>query len=114
MTTPVSFVVPALRPSEHLARALATLRAALGAREGLDEIVVVDDSGQGALVGFTAQRAPGARVIDPGSNLGFAGALSAGIEAARRELVFCMNSDLAVRPGFLEPLTAALEGRDPG
>lgn len=109
MSAPVSFVVPALRPSEHLARALATLRAVLGAREGLDEIVVVDDSGQRALIGWTAQRAPGARVIDTGRNLGFAGALEAGIEAARHELVFCMNSDLSVRAGFLEPLVQALE-----
>jgi len=108
MTMPVSFVVPALRPSEHLARALATLRAALFARDCLDEVVVVDDSGHQALLGWTAQRFPGSRVIDPGRNLGFAGALSAGVEAARRELVFCMNSDLAVWPGFLEPLVAAL------
>ena len=112
MSRGVSFVVPALQPSEHLARALATLRAALAPREAPDEVIVVDDSGSGALRTWSAQRFPGARVVDPGRNLGFAGALSAGIEAASCQLVFCMNSDLAVRPGFLEPLETALEEPD--
>jgi GT2 family glycosyltransferase len=42
-------------------------------------------------------------------NGGFARALTTGIAAARHRLVFAMNSDVRIRPGFLEPLIAALD-----
>jgi len=108
----VSVVVPALGPSEHLARALASLPDALALHPGPDEVILVDDSGRALLRDWAAQCAPYARIVAPGRNRGFAGALGAGIEAARCALVFCMNSDLAVRPGFLEPLVEALEAGD--
>jgi GT2 family glycosyltransferase len=45
-------------------------------------------------------------------NRGFARAMRAGIEAAKNELIFAMNPDVHVRPGFLDPLVACLAEDD--
>ena len=49
----------------------------------------------------------GARVIDAGQNLGFAGAINLGLRKARGGIVLILNSDITVEPGALESL---LEG----
>jgi len=78
-------------------------RRALG-----DEVIVVDDTGAGTLEEHVAGRHPGVRWIARPENGGFARALRTGIEAARHELVFSMNTDVRVRPGFLDPLVACM------
>jgi len=109
VSAPVSIVVPALGPSEHLERALAALALALAPRGGIDELLVVDDSGRGELGGWVAQRSSVARTLARAENGGFARALGDGVRAARHGLVFAMNSDLEPRVNFLEPLVAALD-----
>jgi GT2 family glycosyltransferase len=108
VTEAVSIVIPALGPGQHFAWALEALGRVLELRAGLDEVLVMDDSGRGDLESWVRTRIGGARVLALPANGGFARALHAGLEAARNELVFCMNSDLAPRAGFLEPLIAAL------
>ena len=104
----VTVVVPALGPSAHLERALAALDAALAPRRESDEVVVVDDSGAGDLASWVAERLPEARVVARETNGGFARAAHDGVRAARRDVLFLMNSDLEPAPGFLEPLLEAL------
>lgn len=104
----VTIVVPALGPSAHLERALAALGSALALRAGDDEVLVVDDSGRGELCGWVEARLACARVVVRAANGGFAAAAHTGVAAARGIHVFLMNSDLEPRPGFLEPLLAAL------
>jgi GT2 family glycosyltransferase len=70
---------------------------------------VVDDSGTGALAPWLQQRHPRVQVHGRPDNGGFARALGEGIARARHGIVFAMNSDLRVRPGFLEPLVATLQ-----
>jgi GT2 family glycosyltransferase len=114
----VSIVVPALGDEALLERALRSVRAELdhraaGARNGgaaADEVLVVDDTGRGQLAPFLRARFPEVRHLGAPRNLGFARALTAGLEAARCELVFAMNSDLELEPGCLAPLVDALEG----
>ena len=108
MKAGVSIVVPALRAGKELERCLASLAAALSLRSGLDEVLLVDDSGSSSVAQWAVAGAPFARVVDTGQNLGFARALGAGLAQAQRELAFSLNSDAAVRPGFLDPLAAAL------
>jgi GT2 family glycosyltransferase len=73
------------------------------------EIVVVDnasaDGSADAARGFT-----GVRVIDAGTNLGFARATNVGIRAAASELVLLLNADTRVPPGALDGLVADLRG----
>ena len=109
MSSGVSIVVPALRPCARLAVCMESLHSALALRAGLDQVILVDDSGTSAVAAWAAAHAPFAEVVDNGQNLGFARAIAAGLAAARHGLAFLLNSDASVRAGFLEPLIAALE-----
>ncbi len=108
MKRPVSIVIPALDDRALLGRALDTLWSALKDRGESDEVIVVDDSGAGRLAAWLAADHPRARAVVNAENLGFARALSAGVERAHHALVFAMNSDVCPRPGFLDPLVSAM------
>jgi N-acetylglucosaminyl-diphospho-decaprenol L-rhamnosyltransferase len=106
----VSVVIPALGDTGLLAGTLPPLAAELLRRAAGDEVIVVDDTGRGELAPWLAERFPGVRAVTRAANGGFAQALTSGIDAAAHDLVFSLNSDVRVRPGFLEPLEAALAG----
>lgn len=110
-TRPVSVVMPSLDDLELLERHLPALLAEFARRACDDELLIVDDTGRDALASWIAARHPGVRVHAMPRNGGFAQALLEGVRRARHELVFCMNPDVLVRPGFLEPLIACLEDR---
>ncbi len=112
MTSPVSVVVPSLEDVDLLERDLPPLLAELEARASGDEVLVVDDTGRDVLSAALGASFPSVRVLARAENGGFARALRAGIEAARHELVFSMNPDVRVRPGFLQPLVACLAEED--
>lgn len=61
------------------------------------ELIVVDNSSS---LGGTV---PGARVIDPGKNLGFGGAVNAGLRSTEAPVILILNSDA-------RPIAAAMEG----
>lgn len=109
-STPVTVVIPSLENFELLERNLPALLREFGSREVGDELVIVDDSGTGALKPWAVKALRGmpARLLVRESNGGFAAALTSGIEAASHPLIFSMNSDVRVRPGFLDPLIDAL------
>jgi GT2 family glycosyltransferase len=111
MTRPVSVVMPSLDDLDLFERHLPALLEELERRSGRDEVVVVDDTGRNVLAAGLA-RWPGVRVVAMPKNAGFARAMTAGIEAARHELVFAMNPDVHVRRGFLDPLVACLSEDD--
>ncbi len=110
--SPVSIVIPALGDTSLLEKSLRALRLELNLRGGIDEIVLVDDTGSNVLAAWAAEEAPTVRVVARKENGGFARALSTGIEAAKHELVFAMNSDVIVSRNFLAPLVRALESAD--
>lgn len=114
-TAPVSVVIASLDDRDLLERHLPPLLAEVERRHAGDEVLVVDDTGQGSLFAWMKSRygVPSGplRAIAREHNGGFAKAMWTGVEAAQHELVFLMNPDVLVHPGFLEPLVAAL--RDP-
>ena len=70
--------------------------------EGFEAIVVDNDEGK-------EKAAPrGAALIQPGENVGFAGACNLGIKSATGEHVVLLNPDAVVRTGFFEGLEAFL------
>jgi GT2 family glycosyltransferase len=78
------------------------------------ELAIVDNASTDGSPDVLRERFPGARVIDAGENLGFAG----GNNLALRDLdgvdyVALLNNDATVEPGWLAPLVEALE-TDPG
>jgi len=104
----VSIVIPALGDTALLSRSLTPLLEELERREKDDEILVVDDSGDGLLAPWMADEHPTVRVLTQENNGGFGKALLAGALEAHCEIMFAMNPDVIVRPGFLDPLVNAL------
>ena len=71
------------------------------------ELVVVNNGSQAPMPqGQTNTRY---RVIEPGRNLGFAGGVNAGIEAARAPVLLLLNPDARPLPGALDELLKGLE-----
>jgi GT2 family glycosyltransferase len=89
------------------AEAVASLRAD-AAEAGLRlDCVVVDNGGAPENAGLLA--ALEARVLRPGSNLGYAGGLVLGTAQIDAPYLLLMNPDVRVRPGCLAALVAELE-----
>ena len=106
---PLSAIIPSLDDLELLERCLVSLTAEVERRAVGDELIVVDDTGQGTLAPALASSFPEVRVLSNAENLGFGAALLAGVEAAKSELVLCLNPDIIVRTGALDPLVASLD-----
>lgn len=109
MTRPVSYVVPSYGDAHLLVDNLEAVFAEVDRRGLGDEVIAVDDTGRDELAAALGGRFPLLRVLSLERNGGFARALLAGVEAATRPLVFSMNPDVRVRPGFLDPLVACMD-----
>ena len=108
----ISVVIPSLDDMELFGRSLPALLAEVERRGLGDELWVVDDTGRGVLEEPLGRAYPQVRVLSNETNQGFARALLAGVRAASHELVLCLNPDVVVRPGSLDPLVGALEDAD--
>ena len=95
--TAVSAIVVTQNGGPLLDACLAALRAALS---GVDAELLVVANGPGI-------EAAGARVLRQERNLGFAGGVARGLEAAAGEWVLLVNDDAELEPGAVEPLLAA-------
>ena len=104
----ISVVMPVYNAERLLGECLTALRASTW-RDF--EILVVDDSSTDASREIAA--AHGARVIPSGGRLGPAGARNKGVEYARGDIVFFIDSDVVVRPETMTRLMAAFDA-DPG
>ena len=100
--TLVSAIVVTQRGGPLLGACLAALRAAVSPLDA--EILVVDNSIEGVA-------APGVRVLPQGRNVGFAGGVVAGIEAAAGEWILLVNDDAELEPGATTALHEALSSR---
>ncbi len=98
--TAVSAVVVSQNGGPLLDACLRALRTALAPLGSDAELIVVDNGSPGI-------EAEGARVLRQARNLGFAGGVAAGLEAAVGEWVLLVNDDAELEPGALEPLLAA-------
>ena len=112
MSVPVSMVIPSYNGRELLERHLPAVEAALSAHPPGGEVIVADDGSTDGTASWLAARPSPVRVVSLGRNRGFGPACAAGVAAARNETVVLLNTDVAVREGFLGPLAAALEPRD--
>jgi N-acetylglucosaminyl-diphospho-decaprenol L-rhamnosyltransferase len=94
-------------------RDLDTCLTALAARppRTAHEIVVVDNASTDGTTDHLRTRWPGVRVIEAGSNLGFARANNLGIRQTSNELVLLLNPDTVVGQGAIDALVSALDAR---
>ena len=102
----MSVVVVAYRQREPLARCLASIATAAQRVPDGVELIVVDNGGLAPLV---REHAPAARVIEPGSNVGFAAGVARAIESARGAWIALVNDDARVQPDALAALLEAGE-----
>jgi N-acetylglucosaminyl-diphospho-decaprenol L-rhamnosyltransferase len=108
--TRLSVVVVAYNSAGALERTLPSLIPELA--EG-DEMIVVDNASSDGTPDVVRRLAPGARLVETGSNLGFAAGANVGAEAAGGDLLVFLNPDAVPLPGFGEAIRAPLaDGRD--
>jgi GT2 family glycosyltransferase len=107
-TPRISVVMPVYNSERLLGECLAALNASTF-RDF--ETIVVDDSSTDRSREIAA--AHGARVVPSGGRLGPGRARNKGVEHARGDIVFFIDSDVVVRPDTLTRLAAAFD-RDPG
>ncbi len=103
MTPTVSIVIPAYNGKGHLEANLPFLLGATRRRGDL-EVIVVDDGSADGTPEFLTDRFPEVRLVALPQNRGFAGACGAGVDAAKGEIVYLLNTDARVLPGFLDPV----------
>jgi GT2 family glycosyltransferase len=73
------------------------------------EVLLVDNGSTDDSAGLASALRPDVRLIAFQENHGFAGAVNAGIRAARGEYVALLNTDTIVRPSWLGALVQALD-----
>jgi GT2 family glycosyltransferase len=104
---PVSAIVVNWNGREYLGVCLDSLQ-----RQTLPgvEIVLVDNASSDGSVAFVRERyGATVRLLEQRENLGYAGGLNAGIQAARGRYLLALNSDTEVAPDGLARLVAAAD-----
>jgi GT2 family glycosyltransferase len=110
-STPDSGNVSAVIVNYEAGELLLECVAALADQPDLLETIVVDNGSVDGSVDLAAARFPGIKVLRPGRNVGFAGGVNAGAQAARGELLLFLNPDVCFPPGSVSAL--ATEFSDP-
>jgi GT2 family glycosyltransferase len=100
----ISIVVLAYHQRDPLRRCLDACVAAGGEVPGEVELIVVDNGG---LAEFVRENCPQARIIEPGGNLGFAGGVRRGTQAAGGRWIALVNDDAYVESPAFAALLAA-------
>ena len=72
-------------------------------------VLVVDNGSTDGTEKLLAERFPEVRVLQTGGNLGFAGGVQAGLDAATTRYVALLNNDAVAEPGWLAALVASLD-----
>ncbi len=103
MSDELAVVVVTHESADRVAPLAATLLPQL--RSG-DELVIVDNASSDRTLAAARALAPPARVIDAGTNGGFAAGARIGVTATTAPLILLLNPDTVLCPGALERLRA--------
>src|SRR6188474_1854348 len=96
--------IPTLRAGERLAKTVAALEG----QEPRPEVVIADNSEEGAGAALARERFPWVRVAGFGENLGFGRALNRAVREEPGDPIVFLNDDVTVEPGFVSGLLEAL------
>lgn len=105
----VSIVIVSFNTCGDLQRCLESLHLAPAAFS--HEVVVVDNASTDGSVEITRRQWPAVRLIETGSNLGFARAVNVGIRASTGTAVLLLNSDTILPAGAVDRLLDLLTRR---
>lgn len=101
-----SLIIPVWKGATVIANCLEAVFAQSGDR--LLEVICVDNASPDEAASIITQRFPQVRLISQPVNLGFAGGVNSGLQAARGEVGVLLNQDCIVQAGWLEALLDAL------
>lgn len=87
----------------------ACLDSVLHQCDGKYEVLLVDNGSTDGSSAYVREKYPSVRVIDAGSNLGFAGGNNLGVRSAAADIVVLLNNDSVVQPGWLLALRTAMD-----
>jgi GT2 family glycosyltransferase len=102
-----SIVIVTYNGRVHVQRCLEAIERDLPADV---DVTVVDNESSDGVPQLVRATFPFARLIDAGSNLGFAAGCNLGIKSSTGEFVILLNSDVVIRPGFIDELLSPFEG----
>lgn len=75
------------------------------------EVIFVDNASSDGSVKYVKRNFPKTKIIETGTNLGFAGGNNAGIALSKGEMILLLNTDTWVEKNFLETLINIFEQR---
>jgi GT2 family glycosyltransferase len=103
----VIVAVVSFNTREPLLRCVTSLAPEV--QSGRAEVWVVDNGSSDGSADAVRAAAPWARVLEPGSNLGFGRAVNAVAERTAGDWLLAANADVALEPGALQAMLAAGE-----
>src|SRR5687768_13373427 len=98
----ISIIIVTYNSAAHIVRCLERCldAAAELPRAGeAAEVIVIDNASRDSTMELV-RKFPGVKLIEPGSNLGFAAACNLGARSSRGELLLFLNPDTAIRSGL--------------
>ena len=72
-------------------------------------IYVIDNTSTDDSIEYLRVNHPDVRIIETGGNFGVAGGYNVGFKQMQEKYLLMLNSDIEVKPGFLEPLVELME-----
>lgn len=102
----ISIIIPNHNGSEYLESCLKSLHAQTYERT---EIVLVDNDSTDGSVTIAQTVAPEVIVLQQNQNLGFAGAVNAGIRTSRGDWIAVLNNDTETSPEWLSECVRAIQ-----
>ena len=102
---PASIIIPAWNGAQWITNCLRSVEMQLHPD---DEVVVVDNGSADGTPDLVAREFPHVRLIRLERNLGFAGGINRGLEAARGDVLILINQDVVLREGCLDALRRQL------
>lgn len=109
MNKSITVVIPNYNGVELLRSNLPTVLVALKNYDENSSLLVVDDGSVDASVEMLHREFPDIKIIVHQQNKGFADAVHSGVDEAKTDLVFILNSDVQLAEDFFPSLTSYFE-----
>lgn len=107
----LSVIIVSWNVRELLARCLESVQASLAQADFIGEIIVVDNASSDGSADMVRAHFPQAVLLEPGTNLGYAGGNNLGLRHAQGRYVLILNPDTELVPDALSHLVQALDAQ---